>query len=253
MSKKRKSITKKLRFEVFKRDSFTCQYCGRMAPDVVLEIDHINPVVNGGDNDIMNLLTSCFDCNRGKGRKTLTDRDVIKKQQEQLKELNEKREQLEMMLQWKNELNKFEDEQVEKCDELLGEYGRSLTESGKNDFKKWIKKYGFMEVYENFQISLEQYADENVKNSYSKAIDYVPRIINSKKKQKYNPMLGKQNYIKGILRNRGMLYNERRLFAFLNEICTDELNFEVIKDIACSCRNWTEFWREVNEEWEGDW
>lgn len=34
---KRKSISKKLRFEVFKRDGFTCQYCGRMAPDVVLE------------------------------------------------------------------------------------------------------------------------------------------------------------------------------------------------------------------------
>lgn len=43
----RKTISKKTRFEVFKRDSFTCQYCGRTAPDVILEIDHINPVNNG--------------------------------------------------------------------------------------------------------------------------------------------------------------------------------------------------------------
>lgn len=28
---KRKSLSKKIRFEVFKRDSFTCQYCGRKA------------------------------------------------------------------------------------------------------------------------------------------------------------------------------------------------------------------------------
>lgn len=53
---RRKPITKKLRFEVFKRDAFTCQYCGRMVPDVILEVDHINPVANGGDNDIMNLI-----------------------------------------------------------------------------------------------------------------------------------------------------------------------------------------------------
>ena len=36
---KRKSISKKLQFEVYKRDSFTCQYCGRKEPDVVLFID----------------------------------------------------------------------------------------------------------------------------------------------------------------------------------------------------------------------
>lgn len=62
----RKSISKKLRFDVFKRDSFVCQYCGRTPPTVVLEVDHINPVANGGKNSINNLLTACFDCNRGK-------------------------------------------------------------------------------------------------------------------------------------------------------------------------------------------
>jgi 5-methylcytosine-specific restriction endonuclease McrA len=41
---KRKSISKKIRFEVFKRDSFTCQYCGSKSPDVTLVIDHIMPV-----------------------------------------------------------------------------------------------------------------------------------------------------------------------------------------------------------------
>jgi len=63
----RKTISKKKRFEIFKRDGFTCQYCGKKPPDVVLEIDHINPIKNGGDNDDMNLITSCYECNRGKG------------------------------------------------------------------------------------------------------------------------------------------------------------------------------------------
>lgn len=44
----RKAITKTVRFEVFKRDSFTCQYCGRKAPEAVLNVDHIKPVASGG-------------------------------------------------------------------------------------------------------------------------------------------------------------------------------------------------------------
>ena len=30
----RKQVSKKIRFEFFKRDNFTCQYCGRKAPQV---------------------------------------------------------------------------------------------------------------------------------------------------------------------------------------------------------------------------
>lgn len=67
----RKSTGKRLRFEIFKRDSFTCQYCGKQPPDVVLVIDHINPVANGGDNDPMNLITACESCNQGKSDKPL--------------------------------------------------------------------------------------------------------------------------------------------------------------------------------------
>jgi len=67
----RKSLSKKTRFEIFKRDGFTCQYCGKTPPQVILEVDHINPVINGGENDVTNLVTACFDCNRGKGAKEL--------------------------------------------------------------------------------------------------------------------------------------------------------------------------------------
>ncbi len=63
----RKSISKKTRFGIFKRDGFMCQYCGSTPPAVVLEVDHIKPVSAGGKNIEDNLLTSCFDCNRGKG------------------------------------------------------------------------------------------------------------------------------------------------------------------------------------------
>jgi hypothetical protein len=68
----RVAMSKKLRFDVFKRDAFTCQYCGSHPPAVVLEVDHMLPVASGGKNRMDNLVTSCFDCNRGKGASLLT-------------------------------------------------------------------------------------------------------------------------------------------------------------------------------------
>jgi CRISPR/Cas system Type II protein with McrA/HNH and RuvC-like nuclease domain len=70
---KRKSISTRTRFDIFKRDSFTCQYCGQTPPKVILEVDHIVPVCKGGDSDEENLITACFDCNRGKAGNPLSD------------------------------------------------------------------------------------------------------------------------------------------------------------------------------------
>jgi hypothetical protein len=60
-----RSITPSIRFEVFRRDSFTCQYCGRRAPTVVLHVDHVIPIASGGTNDLTNLRTACSVCNQG--------------------------------------------------------------------------------------------------------------------------------------------------------------------------------------------
>lgn len=68
----RKPLPKKVRFEVLKRDRFTCQYCGRKAPDVVLHVDHIHPVADGGTDDMTNLVTACSECNLGKGARFST-------------------------------------------------------------------------------------------------------------------------------------------------------------------------------------
>jgi hypothetical protein len=66
---KRDIIPQGVRFDVLRRDEFTCQYCGRTSPSVILEIDHVVPVASGGTDNQENLITACFDCNRGKGVK----------------------------------------------------------------------------------------------------------------------------------------------------------------------------------------
>lgn len=72
MATKRKSVSKKTRFDVFKRDSFKCQYCGSHPPSVILHVDHIKPVADGGENEIDNLVTACESCNLGKGARLLS-------------------------------------------------------------------------------------------------------------------------------------------------------------------------------------
>lgn len=69
---KRRTIGKRLRFEVLKRDRFTCQYCGRSSDDgTELHVDHIVPVSSGGTNTTENLTTACIDCNLGKSNISL--------------------------------------------------------------------------------------------------------------------------------------------------------------------------------------
>ena len=59
-------VSLRLRFKVFARDNFTCQYCGRKAPEVVLHADHIVPMSKGGHTEINNVVTACYECNLGK-------------------------------------------------------------------------------------------------------------------------------------------------------------------------------------------
>ncbi len=68
-SNKRHSIPPKLRDEIFRRDDYTCQYCGKTINEVELHIDHIKPVSKGGTNAISNLQTLCRDCNLSKSNK----------------------------------------------------------------------------------------------------------------------------------------------------------------------------------------
>ncbi len=59
------------RREVFVRDHYTCQYCGRQAHD--LTIDHVVPKSKGGAHAWDNLVSACKTCNHRKGGKSLPE------------------------------------------------------------------------------------------------------------------------------------------------------------------------------------
>lgn len=60
------AVSKRLRYEVLRRDNHTCRYCGATAPDAPLRVDHVTPVALGGADTPDNLVTACEPCNSGK-------------------------------------------------------------------------------------------------------------------------------------------------------------------------------------------
>lgn len=69
-------IPRRLRFEILRRDGYTCRYCGAKAPDASLTVDHVIPTALGGGDEPSNLVTACADCNSGKAS-TSPDEHVV--------------------------------------------------------------------------------------------------------------------------------------------------------------------------------
>ena len=59
------------RREVFRRDNYTCQYCGRR--DIPLTVDHITPKRLGGQHIWTNVVAACPACNHRKGGRKLSE------------------------------------------------------------------------------------------------------------------------------------------------------------------------------------
>ena len=66
---RRPPVVKRLtRFEVFNRDHYTCQYCGRETRELTL--DHVVPRHRDGHHEWGNVVSACIPCNHKKAGKT---------------------------------------------------------------------------------------------------------------------------------------------------------------------------------------
>jgi len=238
----RKSLSKKVRFEIFKRDSFTCQYCGSKAPDVILEVDHILPVKEGGSNDIMNLITSCFNCNRGKRDKKLSDKSIVERQREQIKELNIRRQQLQMMLEWREGLKSIESDTANKAidywNNIINEHELMLNDTGESGITKLVKKHGIVKVLDAMDIASSKYIKD--KDSCDTAFNKIGAILYLSDAPEHKQKI---SYIKGICRNKLSYFNDRRASIALNKFYEDGYDLDVLKEELLNdrFRNWSQF------------
>ena len=145
------SISKRLRFEIFKIDNFSCRYCGRTPPSVILEIDHIIPVSKGGKDNKENLITACFDCNRGKTNILLMEKnknslEIIKEREAQIKAFNK------LLMKQRQRFDNEADE-INKIFSKFWNNEYSLSDKGLLSVKKFLKKLPFAIVLEAAEIA----------------------------------------------------------------------------------------------------
>ncbi|WP_428241550.1 HNH endonuclease [Gynuella sp.] len=249
----RQPIPKGIRFEVFKRDSFKCQYCGASAPDVLLHIDHIKPAAKGGTNDITNLVTACEGCNLGKSDKLLSDNAAVNKSRNQLEVLQERRDQLEMMMEWQEGLQSLKETVIQK---VISKWesvapGFSVNENGQKRIKKIVRNYPIDEIFEAIGIAAEQYLEYEddgsvTDESWEKGFKKIEGICRVRKNQEEKPYLKDLYYARGILRNR-VYVDEKYVMEMMENAVMAGAETQWIIQEARNCRNWTQFREEMHD------
>jgi len=248
-SNARIAVPKRIRFEVFKRDSFKCQYCGTSAPEVILHVDHITPVAAGGTNELTNLLTACFSCNSGKSDKKLDDKSAVQKARNQMEELQERREQLEMMMAWKEGLRDIAQDAVEKVSVywVTAAPGFSPTANGKKKIRLWLRRYSLDEVLKAMDIAADQYlvfeTPERVsQDSWEEAFSKVPRICQVERDSRDDPDLKELFYIRGIVRNKcDRYFNATDCMVWLRAARSWDIPIRELRSIALETRYYSHF------------
>lgn len=159
----RKQLSTKTRFDIFKRDSFTCQYCGATPPGVILHVDHVLAVAQGGQNEIENLVTACSECNLGKGARLLST--TPQSLQDMAAETVEREEQLkayQKLLKSKARRTKAE---IEKVCEIYSNFvpGYTLNDKARVSVKQFIERLGVYPCIEAMEISCNRWAHQDYK------------------------------------------------------------------------------------------
>jgi len=253
----REPIRKSVRFEVFKRDSFTCQYCGAKAPEVVLEIDHITPVAGGGTSDILNLVTACRSCNAGKSDKSLSDATAVQKARAQAEDMEERRGQLEMIAEWHRGLLDADKHATDTMEGLwldAAEYDEhaTLTEQARQTLLSAMKRHGFEVVCQAIIQAANSWKSKSVESRTIEAKNQsfwsIPKICSVLKQDAEDPGVGRLFYIRGILRNRCNYLNEGACIALLKEARDWGVDVEWMVDVAKQVTSWSQFKNTVSSQ-----
>lgn len=205
----------KQRFKIFKRDNFTCVYCGKRPPEVILEVDHAISKKDGGKDNEENLVTSCFECNRGKSKISVDIFDYKK----EIGKIEESKIQLDEYYKFLEEKNNLKNKELNIFKDYWEKYSQNnipLTISELKSFINFKKQYPIEDILDAIDIAWSN----NLILTKDK-IKYISGILKNKKLYRDNPKeaerqqqvrkninsfyekwrnIGKSNYIKWDLK-----------------------------------------------------
>lgn len=127
----------------------------------MLEIDHIHPVSKGGDNEESNLITSCYDCNRGKSAGLLTD--APKSLHDRAERVEESRSQVKEYEKIIRSARKRVDADVAKIESVFQEIypEEQFTSQFKMTVKTFLERFTALELVGFMEIALGRMQDSD--------------------------------------------------------------------------------------------
>lgn len=234
---KRRAISEKTRFEIFKRDSFTCQYCGVQPPQAILHIDHIIPVASGGTNVPENLITSCQPCNSGKGARSLSESSIIKLTADRAEDAKERARQLLMIAQaYHEQVDAFE-EIGQICWDKWLSYRVYIGKNDETKIRNLAKQYPLKAILDGM--------DFVVKKNNGRHKECMQFLIPSIRMFMESPEKREARFIRRTLENRfGVDLSHSWIESIENFVISAGL--ERARRSAGTCRTLEEFESEIN-------
>lgn len=237
---RRKGISKRVRFEVFKRDNWSCQYCGSQSPNVKLHVDHITPVSKGGTNDLENLTTSCIDCNLGKGARELDDDSAVRARSAELEANELARQQLAAMRDWHVTKASLSHEAVDMLCEVWHSYTsldwHLASDEARDLLHHLLRKFSFDEVADGMHLAYQKLGPT------SQAFFLLKKFCGIAKMNRMNPDDAQKRYVLGILKNRLSPHvNLGTAAGLIDEAVCEGVDYERLKDMAKAAVCWSQF------------
>lgn len=175
-----------------------------------------------------------------------------------------KREEIEQIIQSKRDFNQLEEESVSIIAEYVEEkiYPFTLNANGMKGIEQLYRKFDHSDIIDAVDLSASKYLKYNADNEVEKdsVEDFVKKIGGILNLMNRPPIDQKIAYVKGICRNRFDYWNERNGTAILKDYveslrCCNYSEHAIIEDFeqevipeTKNARNWSQ-WRNLIEGW----
>ncbi len=153
-----------------------------------------------------------------------------------MEELQDRREQLEMMMEWKEGLRGLNQDILDRLCDFWHKLalGYIVNDNSQQNIKKWLRKFSLDEIMSAMDIAAESYLKFNdngsvTSESWEEAFAKIPGICRVEQDSKENPDLKDIYYIRGIARNRCGYFDNHKALDWLKAARSWDIEIDELK------------------------
>jgi hypothetical protein len=237
---------KRIKYEIFEKDAFKCQFCGTGTPNVTLQLVRIQDAQQNDEwLDLAFLSTSCKICEKKKsGVEEKSPNNYMS-----IDELEERLQQLKMLINWRKGMLNIRKQQLAN---LISYWENKIPDfETNNDQKKYlaayISKYSSDEIRSAMDMAVDKFikfSDDGTldKNSILTAFSKIPEICQTKTEiVNTHETDGLQRIHNQLEQGISGFFDSNRASQWLNYARSWEVPIDDLFKMATSVKSWTEF------------